>query len=179
MNERIGADTLFLSHTRDGYAMDSTFAKIVGTPDHYAKFWVTDRLLYTQNRHGVTVLCIPRVKIGQKPLVETVIKLSHTLLGHLGHRKTTEYARRWYWWPTIGRDIEKFCASCGICQTTKTSNQAPPGLLHSLDVPQRPWESIAMDFMGPLPESDGFDYLWVIICHLTSMVHLVPINTTM
>ncbi len=35
-----------------------------------------------------------------------------------------------------------------------------------------------MDFVGPFPPSQGFDYLWVVICRLTSMVHLIPINTT-
>lgn len=34
-----------------------------------------------------------------------------------------------------------------------------------------------MDFLRPFPESEGFDYLWVIICCLSSMVHLVPVNT--
>jgi transposase InsO family protein len=35
-----------------------------------------------------------------------------------------------------------------------------------------------MDFTGPFPEVDGYNYLWVVICRLTSMVHLVPVNTT-
>jgi transposase InsO family protein len=35
-----------------------------------------------------------------------------------------------------------------------------------------------MDFIGPFLESEGFDYLWVVICCLSSMVHLVPVNTT-
>ena len=35
-----------------------------------------------------------------------------------------------------------------------------------------------MDFVGPFPESGGYDYLWVVLCRLTSMVHLVPIKTT-
>jgi hypothetical protein len=34
-----------------------------------------------------------------------------------------------------------------------------------------------MDFLGPFLKSEGFNYLWVIICHLLSMVHLVPVNT--
>ena len=33
-----------------------------------------------------------------------------------------------------------------------------------------------MDFIGPFPKSQGYDYLWVIICRLTSMVHLIPVN---
>jgi len=35
-----------------------------------------------------------------------------------------------------------------------------------------------MDFVGLFPESSDCNYLWVVICHLTSMVHLVPICTT-
>ena len=35
-----------------------------------------------------------------------------------------------------------------------------------------------MDSVGLFPPSEGHDYLWVVLCHLTSMVHLVPIKTT-
>lgn len=35
-----------------------------------------------------------------------------------------------------------------------------------------------MDFAGPFPLSLGSDYLWIVICRLTSQVHLIPINTT-
>src|ERR1700691_5483951 len=58
------------------------------------------------------------------------------------------------------------------------SMQRPVGLLHLLPIPNRPWGSIGMDFVGPFPKSQGYDYLWVIICRLTSMVHLIPVNTT-
>ena len=61
---------------------------------------------------------------------------------------------------------------------TKSSTQAPQGLLHSLPVPVRPWQSISMDFMGPLPLSDGKDYVWVILDRFTSLVHLIAITTT-
>src|SRR3984957_9564137 len=37
---------------------------------------------------------------------------------------------------------------------------------------------VAMDFMGPFPESDGYNYLMIVICRLTSMVHLIPTHTT-
>ena len=35
-----------------------------------------------------------------------------------------------------------------------------------------------MDFLGPLPKSNNFNYLLVIIDQLTSQVHLVPTTTT-
>ena len=61
--------------------------------------------------------------------------------------------------------------------TTKDMNSKPTGLLHSLLISDRPWQSIGMDFMGPLLKSNNFNYLLVIIYQLTSQVHLVP--TTM
>lgn len=73
-------------------------------------------------------------------------------------------------------DTQLFCKTCVTCQRTKTSNQAPTGVLHTLPIPSRPWQSIGMDFIGPFPEHDKFDYLWVVICRLTSMVHLIPVS---
>jgi hypothetical protein len=54
------------------------------------------------------------------------------------------------------------------------------GKLHSLPIPTKPWDSIGMDFVGPFPESKGYNYLWVIICRIINMVHLVllTINVT-
>ncbi|KAJ2974623.1 hypothetical protein NUW54_g11865 [Trametes sanguinea] len=35
-----------------------------------------------------------------------------------------------------------------------------------------------MDFVEPFPLSSGYDYLWVVVCRLTSMAHLIPVRTT-
>jgi hypothetical protein len=39
-----------------------------------------------------------------------------------------------------------------------------------------------MDFVGPFPEITengvSYNYLWVVICRLMSMVHLIPVNTS-
>ena len=64
----------------------------------------------------------------------------------------------------------------------KPNNHQPYGLLQAIAVPTRPWQSIGIDFMGPLPESENrhgkFDMLTVIIDHLTSMVHIIPSKST-
>ena len=78
----------------------------------------------------------------------------------------------------MSHDIESYCKMCGICTTSKDANSKPTGLLHSLPIPDRPWESIGLDFMGPLPKSNKLDYLLVLIDQLTSQVHLVPTTTT-
>ena len=78
----------------------------------------------------------------------------------------------------MSHDIELYCKTCDICMTTKDANSKLTGLLHNLPIPDRPWQSIGMDFMGPLPKSNNFDYLLVIINQLMSQVHLVPTTTT-
>ena len=77
----------------------------------------------------------------------------------------------------MSHDIELYCKTCGTCTTSKDANSKPTDLLHSLPIPDRPWQSIGLDFMGPLPKSNNFDYLLVIINQLKSQVHLVPTTT--
>ncbi len=70
------------------------------------------------------------------------------------------------------------------CQRCKGGTAKPSGKLHTLPIPVKPWDSISTDFIGPFPEvtdTEGrkFNYLWVIVCRMTSMIHLIPIHTTM
>ena len=168
----------FLDKVKMGYGKDTLFSKIIKEKEKYSLFRYREGLLYTDNRGGHEVLCIPRVITKDYSITATVMEQAHTILGHYGAQKTADYIRRWYWWPRLGQEVDKYCTTCGICQANKTSTQRPVGLLHPLPIPNRPWGSIGMDFMGPFPKSHGYDYLWVIICRLTSMVHLIPVNTT-
>jgi hypothetical protein len=77
----------------------------------------------------------------------------------------------------MATNIELFCTSCARCQMNKTSMQRPKGLLHSLPILDRLWQSIGIDVMGPLLRSNDYDYHKVIINRLTSQVHLVPTTT--
>ena len=79
----------------------------------------------------------------------------------------------------MAQDIETFCMSCGACTASKDINSKPRDLLHTLPVPDRPWQSMGMYFLGPLPKLNNSNYLLVIIDRLTSQVHLVPTTTTL
>lgn len=161
-----------------GQVNDAFCAKILKNATDHKRFRVERGLVEHSTGSGDWVLCIPNVLQGKKKLTQVIMDHAHSLLGHLGNDKTNQYLRRWVWWPSMSRDIERFCATCAICQTTKVSNQKPLGLLHNLPVPVRPWQSISMDFVGPFPECDGFDYLWVVVCRMTATTHLVPMLTT-
>ena len=136
------------------------------------------RANWTKNQLKCDVICIPwdTFQRGRR-LIEIIIDHAHQTIGNYGPWKTSNYIPCSYWWPQMATDIEAFCRSCRKCQTNKTNMQKPQGFLHSLPIPDKLWQSVGMDFMGPLPQSQGNDYLLVIIDQLTSQVHLVPTMT--
>ena len=148
-------------------------------PKDHKSFEVKNSLIYHSANSETQKLCIPHSKFQGRKITELVIDQVHQTVGHMGTCITENYARRYFWWPTLGTDIKLFCKSCSTCQATKTSNQRPQGLLHSLPIPTKLWSSIGMDFMGPFPQANNFNYIWVVLCRLTSLVHLIPLMTTM
>ena len=161
-----------------GYKTDPVLLKVWSSPEHHATFWLKDNLLYTNNHGGEEVLCVPQTKVKGDMIDTKVIAQAHQMLGHLGAQQTADYIHRWYWWPKLGQEVDKYCHSCPTCQVIKTDNQRPLGLLHSLPIPTQPWRLIAMDFMGPFPPSNEHNYMWVMLCRLMSMVHLIPVEIT-
>ena len=168
----------FMEAVRTGYKDDPILAKVVETPKHHPMFSVDHGLIHARNSGREKVLCIPRTRWKGNMMTTHIIEHAHKVLGHLGALRTADYIHRWYWWPGLGKEVDQFYQLCPVCQTMKTSNKKLAGLLHSLPIPRWPWNSITMDFIGPFPESNEDDYLWVVLCQLTSMVHLVPVKTT-
>ena len=169
----------FLEHVRAGYAEDPLFVKIRDHPDQFSRFRWQEDLLYMDRTGELPVLCIPRTMHKSRKLTEIIIDQAHQTIGHAGSERTNKYIHKFYWWSTLSKDVAKFCLTCGTCQAVKPSTQRPMGLLHPLPIPSRPWESIGMDFIGPLPPSpEGYNFVWVVIDRLTSMVHLVALKTS-
>jgi hypothetical protein len=56
--------------------------------------------------------------------------------------------------------------------------QAPAGFLHPLSVPSDQFKEIAMDFVGPLPQSHGYDMAIVMTDRLTDYVKIEPLKST-
>ncbi|KAJ3499851.1 hypothetical protein NLJ89_g10053 [Agrocybe chaxingu] len=170
----------FLAEIRGSFASDTFFAKIINSPKEYRNFEVEDGLVYLKEKER-RVLCIPKILIKGRNTREIVISEAHSMLAHLGASKTLDYLRDHVWWKDMVSDTQAFCETCSTCRRSKPSNQKPYGLLNPLPVPGTPWESIGVDFVGPLPESSNrngsFDSIAVIICLLTGMVHLVPTRT--
>lgn len=160
------------------YGNDTYFSVIERNPEHHKQFEIKEGLIYLEQK-GRRLLTVPDLTTGdRRKLREVLISNAHSILAHLGSGKTLTYLRESVWWPSMVKDVQDYCKSCKICMMSKPSTQKPMGLLKPLDVPHFPWQSIGIDFVGPLPASRNrhgeFDMICVIIDRLTSMVHLVP-----
>ena len=163
---------------KNTYCKDTICAKIITQPDAYPRFSIREGLIWTKNQLKRDVICIPRDAFQRgRRLIKIIIDHAHQTISHYGQWKTLNYIQWSYWWPQMATDLEAFCKSCRKCQTNKTDMLKPQGFLHSLPIPDKPWQSVGMDSTGPLSQSLGNDYLLLIIDRLTSQVHLVP--TTM
>jgi len=153
-------DRKLLNQIRNGYKDDKLFKIIIGNSKDYPLFSEEEGILRQKNVQGKDAVCFPQ----DRKIVTKILTDAHEILGHFGDQRTCEYVQRWYWWPTMVKDTRIFCRTCGKCQRAKTPNTKPAGKLHPLPIPARPWDSIGMDFVGPFPENNGMNYLWVVIC---------------
>ena len=77
--------------------------------------------------------------------------------------KTTELISRKYYWPKMREIIKRYVKNCETCQPIKVVPYAPYGLLQPNEVLDKPWKSIAMDFITDLPTSEGHDTILLVI----------------
>lgn len=164
---------------KERYSEDTFFGPIVAKPTEFKHYSLENGLLFLKD-NGRRLLCIPDVKIGERKVREICITHAHSILAHLGAKKTMQYLRDNVWWHEMQRDVTDYCKSCTNCAHSKTDTQRPYGLLRPLEVPNRPWQAIGIDFVGPLPSSSNrngfYDMIAVIIDHLSAMVHLLPMR---
>lgn len=97
--------------------------------------------------------------------------------GHGGVRKTFQRIRAQYYWPKMRADIAKYVSGCHACQMHKPSNKRPVGLLLKHAEIRKPWQVIAIDFVGPLPRSKrGNKWILTVTDCFTKFVRLFPLK---
>ena len=106
-------------------------------------------------------------------------KHDHVLAGHYGVNKTLELIRREYTWPGVREFVKDYCKSCTICRRSKAPRHKPYGTLQQLPIPEKPWNSISMDFIEHLPQSSGFSAILVVVDRLTKQAIFIPTHDTL
>lgn len=92
-------------------------------------------------------------------LRQQVLSIAHD--GHPGVRMMKSFLRTAVWWPKLDADTERFVKNCRGCVLVSAPDVPEPMIRSSL--PSGPWEDIAIDFLGPLP--NGQHLLVIVDCY--------------
>ena len=72
-----------------------------------------------------------------------------------------------------------YIPSCPDCQQNKPLTSSPIGPLHPLQIPKQQGDSVAIDFIGPLPPDSIYDSIITFTDHLGLDLQIVPTQTTL
>lgn len=127
-----------------------------------------------RNYHFKEVIYLPQ------SLRKTVMHLNHDVpeSGHMGVRKTINRLVNKVYWPNMRSDIKEYVKTCHICQTVKYGNEKPAGLMGTTTPATAVFQTIFIDFVGPLPRSkSGNQHLLVVQDELSKWVQFFPMRS--
>ena len=119
---------------------------------------------------GQVILRGTRIVI-PKVLRSRVLDLAHE--GHQGIVKMKERLRSKVWWPGVDKDAERKCRECYGCQLVTKETIPPPVKITRM--PERPWQDLALDLLGPMPTGE---YLLVLVDYFSRWVEVDIIKST-
>ena len=164
----ISSDSNLLNEIKEGYKNDPFITSLEsaspGTSFISQKegFWFVGTRLVIPN--------IPHIR-------EALFYLAHDTLGHFGTDKSYAALRNSYYWPKMRKHLEQaYVPSCPDCQRNKFTTNKPFGPLHPLPITEQRGDSVAIDFIGPLPLDGEFNSIITFTDRLNSDIQIIPSN---
>lgn len=97
--------------------------------------------------------------------------------GHAGIRRMSSNIKKFYYWPSMDRDINQFVSKCEQCQKQKHSIKTKQPM-EITTTSSYALEKIYLDIVGPLPKDDtGHCYALTLQCELSKFVEAYPLHS--
>ena len=159
-----------LERIKEGLSHDPTAKMLISYVNEgkTRRFWLEEDLLYARGHR----LYVPHFG----DLRKEIMKECHDSkwAGHPGMTRTMALIGEHYYWPRMGEDVEAYVRTCLVCQQDKIEMKKPAGLLQPLPIPERPWESVSMDFIVGLPNVNGLSNIMVVVDRFSKYAVFIP-----
>lgn len=154
-SDHITAEELRVRTSRDGELLDVIGSLETGVWNENSKTYkaVRDELYEHDGivmRNDVAVI--------PKTLRPKMLVIAHK--GHPGATAMKTILKGRVWWPTMLKQAEDWVQTCRHC--TMTSRQGPPVPMMRSNLPDSPWDSLALDFNGPYERCNGLIILVIV-----------------
>ena len=118
-----------------------------------------------------TRIVVPSGSIKQK-----LLKLYHDCSGHQGTTRTLWALEQGFFWPNMGREVKRYCASCPICQASNAARLRPPGFSQPHPIPSVPGAAWSVDFIELPATKTGLTCCCVWTDRLTKYAIICPLR---
>ena len=108
----------------------------------------------------------------RRPVFEAVHGLSHP-----GRKASVRLIAAKFVWHGLKKEVRAWVDTCTACQRAKVHRhiKAP---LERFQVPERRFDHVHVDLVGPLPPSHGYTYLFTMVDRTTRWPEAVPLSST-
>lgn len=159
----------FVRRVKDSYRDDAFCVQLGRNLESAPGFEERDGLFYFEGGR----LVVPN----DPELREALLHDSHDALGHFGPKKTLATLSASFYWTGMAKQVEEYVTSCDGCQRHKARTTKRARKFHPLPIPPRPFSDVALDFVGPLPTSNGKDLLLTVTDRLSGYTRLIACRT--
>ncbi len=128
--------------------------------------WVQNEILYQDDLLWVLFNEHLQIKLIRKVHDQSFID-------HFEILRMMKIIRRYYYWSSMQKTINRYIQNCYICQQSKTFQDKFNELLHSLLIFEQQWKNIVMNFIIDLSFLKDKNFILTVICKLTKKWHYI------
>lgn len=105
----------------------------------------------------------------------SLLRIFHDEHDHIDAEKTIDLILKHFWFPSLRQFVRKYIAHCLICITSKRVPRAPLQYITSWEKPETPFHTLHVDVLGPLPQSNDYKFVIIIVDSFTKFCLLYAI----